>query len=97
MQQDLKIKQKTPDNTVQKEIEGIRVQTSALKEKILEPWQREIAGVIKDPSYTFYATIMKQANLNSTIKYLDEINTIGSKSGVSKFVYTEKKLSINLI
>jgi hypothetical protein len=87
-----KIKQKTPDNTVQKEIEGIRVQTSALKEKILEPWQREIAGVIKDPSYTFYATIMKQANLNSTIKYLDEINTIGSKSGVSKFVYTEKEI-----
>jgi len=87
-----KIKNKVPDNTVKKEIEGIRVQTDVLKEKILEPWQRELAGVIKDPSYTFYATIMKQANLNSTIKYLNEINQIGSKPGAAKFVFTKQEI-----
>ena len=86
------IKNKTPDNTVKKEIEGIRVQTDALKEKILEPWQRELAGVIKDPSYTFYATVMKQANLNSTIKFLNEVNQMGSKPGVGKFVFTKDEI-----
>ena len=87
-----KVKNKTPDNTVKKEIEGIRVQTDALREKILDPWQRELAGVIKDPSYTFYATVMKQANLNSSIKYLNEINQIGSKPGASKFVFTRQEI-----
>ena len=87
-----KIKNKVPDNTVKKEIEGIRVQTDVLKEKILEPWQRELAGVIKDPSYTFYATVMKQANLNSTLKYLSEINQIGSKPGAAKFVFTKQEI-----
>ena len=87
-----KIKNKVPDNTVKKEIEGIRVQTDVLKEKILEPWQRELAGVIKDPSYTFYATVMKQANLNSTLKYLNEINQIGSKPGAAKFVFTKQEI-----
>ena len=87
-----KIKEKRMNNTVEKEAEGIRIQTEALKEKILEPWQREIAGVIKDPSYTFYATVMKQANLNSTIKYLNEIDKIGSKSGIGKFVYTKDEI-----
>jgi len=87
-----KIKNKVPDNTVKKEIEGIRVQTDVLKEKILEPWQRELAGVIKDPSYTFYATVMKQANLNSTLKYLSEIDQIGSKPGAAKFVFTKQEI-----
>ena len=87
-----KIKNKVSDNTVKKEIEGIRVQTDVLKEKILEPWQRELAGVIKDPSYTFYATVMKQANLNSTLKYLSEINQIGSKPGAAKFVFTKQEI-----
>jgi hypothetical protein len=86
------INQKRIDNTIKKEMEGIRIQTDALRQKILDPWQREIAGVIKDPSYSFYATVMKQANLNSTIKYLNEIDQIGSKQGVGKFVYTKDEI-----
>ena len=87
-----KVKFKRPDNTVAKEAEGIKVQTAALKEKILDPWQRELAGVIKDPSYTFYATILKQANLNSTVKYLDDINKLGSAEGVGKYVFTRDEV-----
>jgi len=61
-----------------KEIEGIQLQTDALKQKILDPWQREIAGVIKDPSYTFYASVMKLSNLNNTMKYLKYVDSLGS-------------------
>ena len=61
-----------------KEIEGIQLQTEALKQKILDPWQRELAGVIKDPSYTFYASVMKLSNLNNTMKYLKYVDSLGS-------------------
>ena len=66
------------DPKVAKEIEGIKLQTDALQQKILEPWQRELAGVIKDPSYTFYASVMKLSNLNNTMKYLQYVDELGS-------------------
>ena len=66
------------DPKVAVEIEGIKVRTDALKEKVLRPWQRQLAGVIKDPSYTFYSSIMKIANLNNTMRYLRQANALGS-------------------
>ena len=62
------------DPKVAVEIEGINIRTDALKEKVLRPWQRELAGVIKDPSYTFYSSVMKIANLNNTMRYLRQTN-----------------------
>jgi hypothetical protein len=76
---DLEYKSKRrADPKIAKEQEGIQLSTEALKEKVLDPWQRELAGVIKDPSYTFYATQMKLANLNNTMKYLRQIDSLGS-------------------
>ena len=81
---DLTYDKKRPSLKEAKEIEGIQLQTDALKEKILEPWQREIAGVIKDPSYTFYATVMKLSNLNNTMKYLRYVDDLGSGTKYTK-------------
>jgi len=70
--------QKPKDPKVAVEIEGIQVRTDALKEKVLRPWQRELAGVIKDPSYSFYSSVMKIANLNNTMRYLRQVDNLGS-------------------
>ena len=75
---DLTYPKRKADPKVAKELEGIQLQTDALKQKILDPWQREIAGVIKDPSYTFYASVMKLSNLNNTMKYLKYVDSLGS-------------------
>ena len=69
---------KRVDPKVAVEVEGIKLQTDALKKKVLQPWQRELAGVIKDPSYTFYSSVMKLANLNNTMKYLRQVDNLGS-------------------
>ena len=60
------------------ELKNIKIDNSILKKKILNPWQEELFGVIKDPSYTFFATVGKQANLNYTLDYLNNIAKKGS-------------------
>ena len=41
------------NNPNKEQINNVTVQDKILTQKVLKPWQREIAGVIKDPSYTF--------------------------------------------
>ena len=84
--------QKPRDPKVAVEIEGIQVRTDALKEKVLRPWQRELAGVIKDPSYSFYSSVMKIANLNNTMRYLRQVDNLGSGA---EFVNQMKVLQIS--
>ena len=69
------------------EIDAISINPSILKDKVLKPWQELLAGKIKDPRYTFISTIGKQSNLNYTLKYMDEINKLGS-TGPNKFVFS---------
>ena len=69
------------------EIENVVVKDKILTQKVLKPWQRELAGVIKDPSYTFLNTASKQAHLNYTLKYMRDLNKMGSQAGPGKFVF----------
>ena len=71
-----------------KEIDAISINPSILKNKILQPWQEMLAGKIGDPRYTFISTVGKQANLNYTLKYMDEINKLGSQ-GSNKFIFKD--------
>ena len=81
-----------PESNINKEeLDTLVVKDEALRKKVLEPWQEEIAGVIKDPSYTFLATVGKQANLNSMLKYMDDIAKIGSQ-GDDPFIQTADEL-----
>ena len=81
-----------PESNINKEeLDTLVIKDEALRKKVLEPWQEEIAGVIKDPSYTFLATVGKQANLNSMLKYMDDIAKIGSQ-GDDPFIQTADEL-----
>ena len=70
-----------------KELDEIRIDNSVLKERVLEPWQRHLLGEVKDPSYTFFATVGKQAHLNSTLRIMDDIAKMGTQ-GDNPFVKT---------
>jgi hypothetical protein len=78
-------------NPTKAEIESVQVNPSILQKRVLDPWQQELAGVIKDPRYTFYSTISKQANLNFTLKFMDDINKILSV-GKNKAIFTKDEL-----
>ena len=65
-------------NVSAEELKNVKIDNSILKRKVLNPWQEELFGVIKDPSYTFFATVGKQANLNYTLDYLNSIARQGS-------------------
>jgi len=78
-------------NPTKAEIESVRVNPSILEERVLRPWQQELAGVIKDPRYTFYSTISKQANLNFTLKFMDDVNKVLS-TGKNKAIFTKEEL-----
>jgi hypothetical protein len=65
------------------EIKQIQPNAGILKEKVLDPWQRELYGVINDPAYTFLATTGKQANLTETMKFLNKVETLGTKGKIS--------------
>ena len=80
------------NNPTKAEIENIVVKDSILKNKILKPWQEELAGLVKDPSYSFYSTVSKQAHLNYTLKYMDDLVKSGSK-GPNKFIFNADELS----
>ena len=47
--------------------------------EIKTPADIQLLGEIKDPSYTFFSTVAKQANLNGTLSYMDDIAKIGSE------------------
>ena len=70
-----------------KEIDNIKVDNSVIKERVLEPWQRHLLGEVKDPSYTFFATVGKQAHLNSTLRMMDDVYKMGTQ-GANPFVKT---------
>jgi len=75
-----------PESNISKtELAEIKVDDSILQQKLVNEWQEELFGVIKDPSYTFFSTVGKQANLNFTTEYLNRIAQIG-KSGKNPFV-----------
>jgi len=65
------------------ETKQIQPNPGILKEKIFDPWQRELYGVISDPAYTFLATTGKQANLTETMKFLNKVETLGTKGKIS--------------
>ena len=80
---------KPPTKQIAKqEIDAISINPSILKNKVLQPWQELLAGKINDPRYTFISTIGKQANLNYTLKYMDEIDKLGS-TGSNKFIFKD--------
>ena len=79
------------DRATKEEVESVALNSSVLEKRILEPWQEELAGVIKDPRYTFYSTINKQSNLNYTLKYMDDINKTLSV-GPNKAIFTKEEL-----
>jgi hypothetical protein len=44
-----------------KELKDVAIKNEILlKTKLLNPWQEEVFGVIKDPSYTFLATVLEK-------------------------------------
>lgn len=88
----VKQKQRPEPTKVPKEVEDVRLQSEILRKDILEPWQKEISGVIRDPRYTFYSTVAKQANLNFNIDYLNQLYKAGSKQGPGKFVFSQDEV-----
>ena len=72
-------------NIGQEELKEIVIKDSILEKRMLQPWQKHLLGEIKDPSYTFFATVGKQANLNATLRYMDDIAKLGSQ-GDNPFV-----------
>ncbi len=69
------------------EIEAVSLSPDILTERIAEPWQREVLGVVKDPTYTFHATTSRQARLAFGLKYMDDLNKQFS-SGPNKKIFT---------
>ena len=91
----LNLKNETGDvlnKATKAEVDSVVIKDNVLRNKVLEPWQEELAGLIKDPSYSFYSTVSKQGHLNYTLKYLDEIGKIGSQ-GPNKFIFNADELS----
>ena len=77
---DLLNKTKERELQIGKEINKVNPDPSILIPKVLDPWQQEVFGVIKDPKYTFVSTVGKLANLNYTVKFLDDVEKIGTKA-----------------
>ena len=69
------------------EIEAVSLSPDILTKRVAEPWQREILGVVKDPTYTFHATTSRQARLAFGLKYMDDLNKAFS-SGPNKKIFT---------
>ena len=65
------------------EVKQIQPNPGILKQKVFDPWQRELYGVIDDPAYTFLATTGKQAHLTETMKFLNKVETLGTKGRIS--------------
>ncbi len=78
-------------NISKTDLAEVKVDDSILKNKKINEWQEELFGVIKDPSYTFFSTVGKQANLNFTTDYLNRIAKVG-KTGKNPFVYDAEEI-----
>ena len=63
------------------DIANVKVDDNILDRQKLNEWQKELFGIIKDPSYTYFSTIGKQANLNYTTEYLNRMAQIGRAPG----------------
>ena len=76
----------TPD-----EVAAVSLSPDILTKRIAEPWQREILGVVKDPTYTFHTTTSRQARLAHGLQYLDNLNKSFS-TGPNKKIFTYDEL-----
>ena len=76
------------------EIEAVSLSPDILTKRISEPWQRELLGVVKDPTYTFHATTSRQARLAFGLKYMDDLNKAFS-SGPNQKVFTYDEMVKN--
>ena len=73
------------------ETEAVSLSPDILTQRIAEPWQRELLGVVKDPTYTFHATTSRQASLAFGLKYMDDLNKAFS-SGPNKKIFTQDEM-----
>ena len=73
------------------ETEAVSLSPDILTKRIAEPWQRELLGVVKDPTYTFHATTSRQASLAFGLKYMDDLNKAFS-SGPNKKIFTQDEM-----
>jgi len=76
------------------EIEAVSLNPDILTKRISEPWQRELLGVVKDPTYTFHATTSRQARLAFGLQYMDDLNKAFS-SGPNKKIFTYDEMVKN--
>ena len=82
-------------NVSKTDLKNVKIDNDILKQQKLNEWQQELFGVIKDPSYTFFATVGKQANLNFTLDYLDRVAKLGS--GPNGFVSSVDELEDQIL
>ena len=82
-------------NVSKTDLKNVKIDNDILKQQKLNAWQQELFGVIKDPSYTFFATVGKQANLNFTLDYLDRVAKLGS--GPNGFVSSVDELEDQIL
>ena len=82
-------------NVSANELKGVKIKGSVLEKKVLQPWQEELFGIVRDPTYTFLATTGKLANVNFTADYLNKIAKIGS--GKNGFVKSELEISNDIL
>jgi hypothetical protein len=73
------------------EVAAVSLNPDILSRRIAEPWQREILGVVKDPTYTFHATTSRQARLAYGLQYMDNLNKSFS-TGPNKKIFTYDEL-----
>jgi len=85
------IKSETGKAATPDEIAAVSLSPDILTRRIAEPWQREILGVVKDPTYTFHATASRQARLAYGLKYMDDLNKSFS-AGPNKKIFTYDEL-----
>ena len=57
------VEEATGKKATKEEIKAVSLNPSILEKKVAEPWQKILLGEIKDPRYTFHATVSKQAHL----------------------------------
>jgi len=80
-------------NLTKQEDEGLKIDTSVLKPRVLEEYQKIAAGEIKDPTYLFWLNSTKVANLNANTKFLNNMYDIMSTGkGSNKLMWTEEEL-----
>ena len=73
------------------ETEATLLEPGILTKRIAAPWQKALLGEIKDPNYNFYSTVLRQANLLSGLKLVDEMDKALSV-GPNKKIFTEAEM-----